>query len=588
MSDCVAGVRERDKSRYCVLESNGSVWVVKSLLAIKGQVDLGLSLESEVNKSPVKSENKSEQSVVSKVEGVRISLAEQVQKLPVGQSMITVVEAPGQKAIMQVKLPPTLTNQYWSLISVGVGQTSIQCPDSSLVLKCAILQQAAGLSSETSTTVRIPIPVEEQDPSFGVYAVPGLRSHVFVGPFAAPAQDDDDDIVCLEDEVEVIEPNKEDEKNIKAEEEANKKKELSQKMYFKRKALGQIPQRVQQEEMKDDLVDVDNVEAEVKKSQAKQLKLKALSELVKDNVTPPTDLKPSFYGKIVRKKTDRAPDSISSVDVQYKYVGEEKSFSAIMDNITGHIIIFHPKYSGYEVICPSADSASNWLEEYFEGEISEEASDEVVFDDPEPLPDNPPAVKSPPPILKKLNIPFLQTKQASDKKINLFLQYKQQKNEAQLLYELGHTAFSNFFTKNVSKLKILRKALEQIKILQAEAREMEQSKQNLLKRRKKLFEMFTKSLNGLPVAKKKSAVLELKEQLRKDKERKNKSSASSTISTTTQSSSTATTSSITSVSSSSTTTKTSQPQEADPDIVEVTQKTSSSVTSKPSPAHIQV
>jgi hypothetical protein len=31
--------------------------------------------------------------------------------------------------------------------------------------------------------VRIPIPVEDQDPSFGVYAVPGLKTHVFVGPF---------------------------------------------------------------------------------------------------------------------------------------------------------------------------------------------------------------------------------------------------------------------------------------------------------------------------------------------------------------------------------------------------------------------
>jgi hypothetical protein len=43
--------------------------------------------------------------------------------------------------------------------------------------------QAATLATATSTTVRIPIPVEDQDPSFGVYAVPGLKTHVFVGPF---------------------------------------------------------------------------------------------------------------------------------------------------------------------------------------------------------------------------------------------------------------------------------------------------------------------------------------------------------------------------------------------------------------------
>merc|ERR1719234_1025639 len=137
----------------------------------------------------------------------KVSLAEAVQKLPVGQSLITVTDA--GKAVMQVKLPPTLTNQYWSLISVGEGQASIQCPDSSLVLKCAILQQAATLSTATSTTVRIPIPVADQDPSFGVYAVPGLKTHVFVGPFKskesfggiAPEDDDDEDIVCLDDEI---------------------------------------------------------------------------------------------------------------------------------------------------------------------------------------------------------------------------------------------------------------------------------------------------------------------------------------------------------------------------------------------------
>ena len=59
----------------------------------------------------------------------------------------------------------------------------VQCPASSLVLKCAILHQAANLASATKTTVRIPINVATEDKSFGVYAVPGLNTHVFVGPF---------------------------------------------------------------------------------------------------------------------------------------------------------------------------------------------------------------------------------------------------------------------------------------------------------------------------------------------------------------------------------------------------------------------
>ena len=37
-----------------------------------------------------------------------------------------------------------------------------------------------------------------------------------------------------------------------------------------------------------------------------------------------------------------------------------------------------------------------------------------------------------------------------------------------------------------------------------------------------MFELFTKSLNGLPITRKKSAVIELKELLKKDKERKEK------------------------------------------------------------------
>ena len=76
---------------------------------------------------------------------MKVSLAEAVQKLPLGQSLVTVTE--GGRAVMQVnlhltpsphltfhpphpspqvKLPPTLVGQYWSLISVGAGQASIQ------------------------------------------------------------------------------------------------------------------------------------------------------------------------------------------------------------------------------------------------------------------------------------------------------------------------------------------------------------------------------------------------------------------------------------------------------------------------------
>ena len=514
VSDCVEAIRDRDKGRYCVLECNGTVWTIKRLMAIRGQKDLGFSVET--NTATSKEVQSDKTKTAQKDSSIKISLDEQVQKLPVGQSLITVVEGPGQKAIMQVKLPPTLTSQYWSLISVGQGQASIQCPDSSLVLKCAILQQAANLSTATATTVRIPIPVSDQDPSFGVYAVPGLKSHVFVGPFTAPKTDieDDDDIVCLEDEeVKVVEPNKEE---ADSQEEVEKQKEEKKEISMKRKLLGQIPLIVEKSEVDDD-IDIEDVDPH-NNSQAKILKKKSTKEAQGDTSDKFIELRPSEHGQIVHRITKRNLDSLTAADIQYKFVDEEKSFTGYLES-SGKVILPHPKSDAHEVHCPDKESASKWLEEHFAAEIEEGEDEEVVFEDPEPLPSVPPKVKTPPPILKRLKTPLLSSGK-SNKKIALFVQLKQQKDEAQLFYELGHTAFNKFFKKNVSRAQILKKAQEEIKSLQEEGREMENSKQSLLKRRTKLFELFTKSLNGLPVAKKKAAVIELKELLRKDKERK--------------------------------------------------------------------
>merc|ERR1719394_1985713 len=46
VSDSINVVQERDKARYCILESNGSMWSITKLMAIKGQKDLGLSMET--------------------------------------------------------------------------------------------------------------------------------------------------------------------------------------------------------------------------------------------------------------------------------------------------------------------------------------------------------------------------------------------------------------------------------------------------------------------------------------------------------------------------------------------------------------
>jgi len=522
VAECVKGVQARDRGRYTVLESNGTVWTVKSLLAIKGEKELGLSTDciEDVDKKTVR---KTEAEKLKVKDGsIKISLSEPVQKLPVGQSLITVVEGPTQRAMMQVKLPPTLPSQYWSLISVGQGQSSIQCPDSSLVLKCAILQQAATLSTATSTTVRIPIPVGDQDPSFGVYAVPGLKSHVFVGPFASneavaeTIEDDDDEIVCLEDDkenvkdedVKIIEPKKEKDN----EKEVLEKQRKNKMLLHNTKMLGQVPTVMDDEDGDDD---VDIVKVIVKtKSQAKDLK-KQNVKAVTDKPLPYYKLKPSEFGKIVMGQSKRNEDSGSCIEIKHKKGDVEDIFKAFLEN-NGKVILTHPKYPDHDVICPNISSAKSWLDEYFESSASN-PEEEVVFEDPEPLPAEPPRIKTPPPVLKRIKTPSLPSGKSTSN-IALFLQTKQQKDEAELFYELGHTAFNNFFQRNVSRAQILVKAHDEIKTLEEEGKKLELGKQALLKKRSKLFEDFTKTLNGLPVARKKAAVIELKELLKRDKE----------------------------------------------------------------------
>merc|ERR1719474_764074 len=288
VSECLKPKYERDSKMYVVLESNGTVWTLVSILANRKEVGeeeiRSLTLEA----PPAPHSPAPESKMKVKDGSAKVSLAEAVQKLPVGQSLITVTDA--GKAVMQVKLPPTLAGQYWSLISVGQGQSSIQCPDSSLVLKCAILQQAATLATATSTTVRIPIPVADQDQSFGVYAVPGLKTHVFVGPFKSKdlgggaIEDDDEDIVCLDDEI--IKNDSEEVKVLKKSEELDKaeRKKKQKKLVHKSRLLAQVPQVVgketstrEDEEEDSDIDIIEEIAAEGKSSAAKVMK----SDLIK-------------------------------------------------------------------------------------------------------------------------------------------------------------------------------------------------------------------------------------------------------------------------------------------------------------------
>ena len=175
----------------------------------------------------------------------------------------------------------------------------------------------------------------------------------------------------------------------------------------------------------------------------------------------------------------------------------------------------HPKLAMHAVICPSVPAAKLWLENFYE-ELEEDGEEENITGT---------AIqnrmaeerRSPPPVLKLIKTPSLPSGAKTDH-ISLFLQTKEQKDETALFYELGHTAFTKFFQKTISRAQILVKAKEEILSLEKEGTELETSRVALLQRREKLFTEFTKSLEGLPVGRKKAAVIELKDLLKKDKE----------------------------------------------------------------------
>lgn len=174
----------------------------------------------------------------------------------------------------------------------------------------------------------------------------------------------------------------------------------------------------------------------------------------------------------------------------------------------------HPKLPKHEVICPGVPAAKLWLENFFE-ELEEDGEESIMEKASESKTAE--EKRSPPPVLKLIKTPSLPSGAKTDH-ISLFLQTKEQKDEAALFYELGHTAFTKFFQKTISRAQILVKAKEEILSLEKEGTELETSRVALLKRREKLFMEFTKSLEGLPVGRKKAAVIELKDLLKKDKE----------------------------------------------------------------------
>ena len=124
VSECLKPKQERDSRMYVVLESNGKVWTLVSILANRKEVGeeeiRSLTLEAPPAPSPAPENRMKVVMTINfdsyfspwkvKDGSAKVSLAEAVQKLPVGQSLITVTDA--GKAVMQVNSKKFLTIMY--------------------------------------------------------------------------------------------------------------------------------------------------------------------------------------------------------------------------------------------------------------------------------------------------------------------------------------------------------------------------------------------------------------------------------------------------------------------------------------------
>ena len=318
-----------------------------------------------------------------------VSLESTVSKLPVGKNLVTMTKD-GQP-IMQIKLPVTSGQQHWSTIKVDGKEGSVQCPESSLALKVAVLKQAATLAMKEQTTVRIPIPVTGESESFGVYAVPGLSTHVFVGPFTAririPIKSsgqaeliclDDDDVVeeppappqLDDDEIQEIFPAVPQQQQhhdgfvkygdlptepLPEPPAAKQKVEKTQKINRQKAIMGQVPlvvSRNQNEENDIEIVDLDAHNDSAEKA-----------EVVKTPKPQYVNIPPSDYGRTIFRKDKNKifEDEASMIWVKIPDFGD------LRVHFTQTRVTFpHPSFSGHEVVCSNVDKVRLWMKEFVE------------------------------------------------------------------------------------------------------------------------------------------------------------------------------------------------------------------------------
>ncbi len=341
-----------------------------------------------------------------------------VMKLPPGQSLVT-MQRQGRQT-MQIKLPPTTPTQHWCTIRVDNAEGSIQCPDSSMALKCNVLKQAANLSMKEDTTVRIPIAVPGEVSSFGVYAVPGLSTHVFVGPFSSKqsagggaevinidsppppplppsasskeGEEDDDDVQVLSsppatssgassnEAAAAAIPSGEvvgglvDSISDRAVSVCERKKR--REAFRSRAVTGQVPQVVQkgEERSEHEVITIDSDEEDEGEGDEKKPQAQTLKEHQEVKKVPYINLPSSDHGKIVMKAAGGAVSVVREDASCVRLKGERVEVRATIKS-NGIVTFPHPTIPNHDVFCGSVDDASSWLREYEKTAKKEEEKD---------------------------------------------------------------------------------------------------------------------------------------------------------------------------------------------------------------------
>ena len=297
-------------------------------------------------------------------------------------------------------------NQHWSTINVEGKEGSVQCPESTLALKVVVLKQAATLAMKEQTTVRIPIPVAGETEAFGVYAVPGLKTHVFVGPFTSkvkapfmvtgPAE-----LICLDDEEEIKNPEPKipplppvPEASVSGEDDdiqevfpsntdssgvaehqddgfvikygdppesgsqlpvlpEKKMNNFTRKIDRQKAIMGQVPQVVSNhhgEEKEIEIVDLDMEEDKP-----------VIGPPKKPARLPYLNIPPSEYGRVIFRKEKNAifEDESKMIWVTIPTFGE------LRVHFTPEKVSFpHPKFASHEVVCTNLDNVTSWIQEF--------------------------------------------------------------------------------------------------------------------------------------------------------------------------------------------------------------------------------